>query len=589
MYAYGIVGNCQVSALVSEKGSLDWLCLPRPDSAPVFGKLLDPEGGCFVVEPEGEYTSEQTYLRHTNILKTVYKTKDGAEFSVTDFCPRFNQFGRIFRPIHFIRIVEPMNGEARVRVTCSPVQGWNKKPSKASRGNAHLRWHSNDDILRLSTDMSITHLIEQSSFSLNKKIYFVLTWNSSLDSDLPRLAEDYLGETQKYWLTWVKHCSIPTLFQEETIRSALALKLHCYEDTGAILAGITTSLPEEVGGVRNWDYRFCWLRDAYFVLSSLKLLGQFEEMEGFLRFLLNVVAEGDVMRDGLAPLYSLDHQKPGAELTLDNWNGFRGSKPVRICNQASEHVQNDVYGEMVLALAPIFFDTRFRHLRSSDCEHLLELLVKQCSMRISQADAGPWEIRTEWREHSFSNLLCWAGLERARRIQKMGYLRDLPFDLSVELERAETALNGAVRGGTLRNGAKDESVDASLLLMPIFRYPDNEICKATVEKIFADLQVPGSPPGYLYRYIRKDDFGKPQSAFLICGFWLVQALAKVGGIEQATAVLRGLMKSANCLGLYSEHYDPLLNSQSGNFPQAYSHVGQINAAFAVSPIWSDIL
>ena len=589
MYNYGLIGNCQVSAHISGNGSIDWLCLPKPDSPPVFGKILDPEGGNFEVIPEGEYTCTQNYLPHTNILVTHYKTSEGSEFRVTDFCPRFIQYGRLFRPPSLFRIVEPVKGECRIRVVCNPVVGWSKLKPKVSRANAHLRWNMDGEFLRLHTNMSLTHLLEQSNFQLTQKIYFAMTWDSSLNEDLERLSEDYLRETEKYWDLWVKHCSMPTMFQEETIRSALILKLHCYDDTGAILAALTTSLPEEFGGTRNWDYRFCWLRDAYFVLSALNALGHYEETENFMRFLSNVVADTDLAKDGLSPLYGLDHQRPDPELILENWAGYRASAPVRINNQASEHVQNDVYGEMVMSLSPVFLDSRFMHLRSKANEHLLEQLLVQCAERISQVDAGPWEIRTEWREHSFSNLACYAGLARGVELQKLGFLKDYPGNLTQQLERAEKSLEAAVRDGALRNGPKDDTVDASLLMMPVFRHSSTEVCSKTVDLIARSLQMQDSPKGYLYRYLRKDDFGKPQSAFLVCGFWLVQALTKCSRQEEGREILKNLLPAANSLGLYAEHFEPITGVQSGNFPQAYSHVGLINAAFAVSPTWGDIL
>ncbi|MGZ5545717.1 MAG: glycoside hydrolase family 15 protein [Limisphaerales bacterium] len=589
MYHYGLIGNCQISAHVSDQASIDWFCVPKPDSPPVFGKLLDPDGGSFSVVPEGEFSTSQSYIPHTNILLTHFKCRDGGEFRVIDFCPRFSQFGRMFRPVSLMRMIEPVKGECRIRVICDPVMGWKKTRPHMNRANSHLRWGMDEEFLRLYTNMSLTTLGDGSSFLLSQKLYFALTWGSSLQEDLQRLSEDYLRETERYWNTWVKHCSIPTLFQEETIRSALALKLHCYEDTGAILAALTTSLPEEIGGSRNWDYRFCWLRDAYFVLSALNALGHFEETEQFLKFLLNVVADTDLAREGLSPVYGLDHQRPSAEFIVENWQGFAGSAPVRVNNQASEHVQNDVYGEMVLSLSPVFFDARFRHLRTKEIERLLISLLNECAARIGQVDAGPWEIRTEWREHSFSNLACYAGLARGVELQRRGILREYPSDLNAEMKAASDALARAVRDGTLRNGPKDETVDASLLLLPIFRHSDLELCHRTVNQIFQGLQIPGAPKGFLYRYDRKDDFGIPQSAFLVCGFWLVQALAKCGRYEEARAILDNLTCSANSLGLYAEHFDPRTGVQSGNFPQAYSHVGLINSAFAVSPAWSDLL
>lgn len=589
MYKYGLIGNCQVSAHVSDQASIDWLCFPKPDCPPVFGKLLDPDGGSFAIVPEGNFTCTQSYLLHTNILATNFKCENDSEFRVIDFCPRFMQFGRMFRPISLFRIVEPIRGECRIRVVCDPVVGWTKTAPHMSRANAHVRWSMDGEFLRLHTNMSLTHLTDNAFFALREKLYFALTWSSPLNEDLERMSEDYLRETEKYWNTWVKHCSIPTLFQEETIRSALALKLHCYEDTGAILAALTTSLPEEFGGTRNWDYRFCWLRDAYFVLSAFNALGHFEETENFLKFLLNVVADTDLAKEGLSPVYGLDHQRPSKELILENWKGYRGSAPVRVNNQASEHVQNDVYGEMVLSLSPVFFDARFRHLRSKDYERLLDSLIRECAARVSQVDAGPWEIRTDWREHSFSNLACYAGLARGVELQKRGFLSDYDGDLVAQMRKAEAALTAAVRNGTLRNGPRDETVDASLLLLPIFRHVNPDLCSNTVNLIFETLQLKGAPAGFLYRYDRRDDFGLPQSAFLVCGFWLVQALAKIKRDDEAREVLSNLLPAANSLGLYAEHFDPRTGIQSGNFPQAYSHVGLINAAFAVSPAWSAVL
>jgi GH15 family glucan-1,4-alpha-glucosidase len=472
------------------------------------------------------------------------------------------------------------------------VDGWSKKPLYAMRASSHVRWELNGDNLRLNTNMSITQLLQGDSFSLKGKVYFALSWSSPFQEDLARTIEDYLKETERYWDMWVKHCSIPMLFQEQTIRSALTLKLHCYEDTGAILAALTTSLPEEVGGVRNWDYRFCWLRDAYFVLSALNNLGHFEEMEGFLRFLLNTAAGCDIEKDGLGPVYTLDHRRPVPERLHENWQGFHGSQPVRSNNQAGDHVQNDVYGEMVLSLTPIFFDERFFHFRSMDYERLLESLVRLCAKTISQPDAGLWELRGGWNEHTFSNLTCWAGLERAQRLQKLGFLRHVNIDVNREVQRADQALRRAVQGGSLRNSPTDPTFDASLLLLPVFRYPDEALCQQTVLAIHEALRIPWNqsvPSPFLYRYLRHDDFGTPESAFMICSFWLVQSLARIGRKEQGIEILKNLLPAANHLGLFSEHFDPKTKQQLGNFPQAYSHVGQINATFAVSPLWSEIL
>ncbi len=591
MYPYGLIGNCQAAALVSSHGSIDWLCLPRPDSPPVFGRLLDSEGGHFSAEAVGKSNGSQKYIPNTAVLVTTVTCEDGGQFKVTDFCPRYYQYGRIYRPIEIFRCIEPIHGSPTIRVSCRPVKGWSKESIRPIRGNSHLRYDLDDDYLRVVTNMSLTYLIDETSFTLNEPIYFGLTWGTGIEEDLPQLFHRSLNQTIDYWNTWVKHCSIPSLYQKETIRSALTLKLHCYEDTGAILAALTTSLPEERGCSRNWDYRYCWLRDAYFTLTAFHNLGHFEETEGFIKFLLNIAEKHDHSRERLRPVYRLDQSLPLPEAEHLNWDGYDGSRPVRSNNQAAEHIQNDVYGEMILTLAPIYFDERFQHLRNPEHDKLLGHLANLCSKNIAKPDAGIWEIRNGWQEHTFSNLMCWAGLDRISRIRDKGFLQTLNLDLNGAKTSAESAVRLAIIKGSLRNGPKDDSFDAALLQLSVLRFPDEDVVKQTVEQIHAKLRFGSEPKesSFLYRYLRKDDVGHPQSAFLICSFWLVQALARIGKIAEAQSVMCEIMTSCNDLGLFAEHFVPKTREQLGNFPQAYSHVGQINAAFAISPPWSDVI
>ncbi len=589
MYNYGLIGNCNVSALVHESGTIDWLCLPRPDSQPVFGRLLDSEGGAFSIElaSESSKSFQQKYLENTNILTTVIRSPEGA-FRITDFCPRFEQHGRLFRPLNLFRIVEPIEGSPSIRVSFKPVSGWDKKSVPASTGNSHLRFEIRESVLRLTTNMPLTYLNDGTAFQLKEKLYFCLGWNSSLEEDLIQVSERFLSQTEHYWKSWVKHCSIPSLYQRETIRSALALKLHCFEDTGAILAALTTSLPEDRGGNRNWDYRHCWLRDSYFVLSAFHNLGHFEEMEGFLKFLLDIAHHHEASKGRLSPVYSLNRELPVPETIHSNWSGFQNSSPVRSNNQAAEHVQNDVYGEMILTLAPIFFDERFLHLRTKEHEELLGHLATLASNSIGMPDAGPWEVRDGWQKHSFTNLMCWAGLERLERIQKSGYLKNISIQLSGQIERAERELELAIKENSLRNGLNDESFDAALSLLAVLRYSDKKLSSNTLDCIIRTLWVPDGN-GFFFRYLRKDDFGVPKSAFVVCSFWIAQALARLKRNDEAQSILNEAVLSANHLGLFSEHFDPINKRQLGNFPQTYSHVGLINAAFEISPPWSEVL
>ncbi len=593
MYPYGLIGNCQISALVSKAGSIDWLCLPRPDSDPVFGYLLDPDGGHFSINAagKGDASSRQYYIENTNILTTDISTSETDSFRITDFCPRFVQHGRMFRPMMVCRIVEPLTGSPNIKVTCKPVAGWSKEPVRPVRGNSHLRFEFSNDSLSLATNMPLTYLSEETAFPLKEKLYFVLSWSAAIEEDLQQMTERFLAQTEDYWRTWVKHCSIPSLFQKETIRSALVLKLHCYEDTGAILAALTTSLPEEVGAQRNWDYRYCWLRDAYFVLSAFHNLGHFEEMDGYLKFLLGIAQKHKESHERLAPVYSLSQDLPVPETIRSLWRGYNGQSPVRTNNQAAEHIQNDVYGELALTLAPIYLDDRFVHLRDKVHEDMLSNLARLCERSISTPDAGLWEVRNGWQEHSFTNLMSWAGLERTVRIQNREYLKNLSLDTIKARDRAFAAIQKATNSGSIRNGPNDTSFDAALALASVLRLPEEKLCRETIRDIQKNLALSAERPNssFFYRYVRNDDFGKPASAFVICSFWVAQGLARLGCREEAQRFLEDAAGAANHVGLFSEHFLPATRTQLGNFPQAYSHVGLINSAFAVSPPWSEVL
>lgn len=592
MYHYGLIGNCQILALVDASARVAWLSMPRPDAPPLFGAMLDPEGGSFAVEAASPLGSSQRYVPNTNVLVTRIEAQDGV-FDVIDFCPRFDRNGSMFRPAAMTRIVRPVSGTPLVRVVVDPVDGWDKRPVPMERGHGFLQFAVEGEYARLSTDAPLTHVVDRSSFPLEKSLHFVLTHAHKCEEDVEQVAEDQLRRTEEYWRTWVKHCQIPSRYQRETIRSALALKLHVFEETGAILAAATTSLPEYPGEVRNWDYRLCWLRDAYYTLSAFHRLGHFEEMEGFLRFLLGIVRTDATGEEPLPPVYRVDRSIPIPELTHDRWQGFADSRPVRSGNAAATQLQHDVYGELVLALAPIFLDERFAHLRTPSNARLLAVLGRRCAETTGKVDAGLWELRDGDQEHSFTNLMNWVGLNRLEKIFRHRSFPEevaLP-DPSEALAHAERRLRAAVVDGTLRNGPTDPSYNAALLQLPVLRFPDEELCRRTVDAIHADLRVgtDGPEKHLLFRYRRADDFGVPKIPFVFCSFWLAQALARLGRVSEALEVLETTKAAANPLGLYAEHFDPATGTQWGNFPQAYSHVGQILAAFAASPDWSDVL
>lgn len=591
MYNLGLVGNCQVSALIDNEGGLQWLCMPRPDSEPVVGRLLDPEAGIFLIKPSEAARSEQAYRNNTAILDTKWTVSDEQAFTVTDFCPRFEQHGRIYRPAAFFRVVEPTKGETRIKVDFKAINGWTKDIVRAERGNSHLRFAMSQGVLRFVTNMPLTYLLSEQEFLLQEPLYFALLWDMPLEDDIKRVSLSFLQKTEDYWRTWIKHASIPSLYQTEVIRSAITLKLHVYEDTGAILAATTTSLPEHPGSPRNWDYRFCWVRDTFFTLTALFHLSHYEEMEGFIRFVMNIV---DYHQD-LAPVYTIDKELPLPEMTLDHWRGYQDSRPVRVKNAAATQVQNDVYGELVLTLAPIYRDERFIHLRNSHLEKMILWLGEKCIQSIGQPDAGLWELRGLQQEHTFTNIMCWAGLDR---IVKILELKPFPSAEPTTLgrfrqyrEKAAARIRAAVVDGTLRNGPEDPSYDASVLLLPILGYPDRELSLRTTEVIAKELAAihDGERSSFLYRYKRADDFGLPESSFMICSYWLAQAWAACGKKDEGLRLLGVLQECANPLGLLPEHWDNVKKRHLGNFPQTYSHVGLINAAFASAPPWIEVL
>lgn len=582
----GLIGNCQFSALVHRNGSVVWCCVPRFDSEPVFASLLDEaDGGSFLVAPADGELGTMSYLENTNILETRFDTKTGS-FRVLDFAPRFSQYDRIFRPTQIMRIVEPLEGSPRIRVVCDPRIGWSKNKPVRVQGSNHVRFEGFESQLRLTTDIPISYL-GGPSFSLTDRRQLVLTWGAPVEEPLRPLSDRFLVATQQYWQRWVKQCNVPPRYQDAVIRSALALKLHCFEDTGAIIAATTTSIPEAPGSGRTWDYRYCWLRDSYYSLGAFRLLGQFEERESFIHYLLNIA--GGAPDLNLMPLYCIDGRPGPDEQILDHWSGFNGEKPVRVGNGASTHIQNDVFGEMVLSLAPIFLDERFSAERSPAVLKLIERLARKAISVAGQPDAGIWEYRTEWKPQTFSNLMCWAAADRMARVAAL-HVRNHEAEFRSAAEKIQQQiLQRAWCPVTNRFGATYDGneLDASLLQMAFLRFLPQRDGKLT-ETIQA-VRTGLSNDGWLYRYRLDDGFGSPKVAFTICTFWLVEALAEVGRMDDAKELMDRVHSVLTPLGLIAEDYETATLRMWGNFPQAYSHVGLIHAAFAASPSWTDVL
>lgn len=580
----GIIGNCSYSALVSG-GSVEWLCWPRPDSSFVFGPLLDRErGGSFVIEGVDTPDVRQEYLENTNVLRTVFSGEAGS-FELLDFAPRFVQYDRPFKPSMLVRILRPLSGDPRVRIACRPVGDYGRGVAGSWRASNHIEYTDLPAPVRLTTNVALSYVEEERSFLLESDRHLVLTWGEPLEAGLEETAERFLERTLDYWRQWVKRTRVPRDYQAEVIRSALVLKLHQYEDTGALLAATTTSLPEHPGSGRTWDYRYCWLRDAYFTLNAFERLGHSEEMEHFLLYLRNVAEKHDRK---LRPVYTITGGSKADELELDYLDGFQGEKPVRIGNQAFEHVQNDVYGEMILAVSRLLLDARFvGSLPTPHAIDLVQRLLDSIDERLDEPDAGLWELRGVRKLHSFTLLMHWAGAGRAVEIGDRLGVPGLCDQANAIAERARRLLEERCWNtelGALTQAAGETALDASMLLALHFGFfpPDDPRATSHVEAIRGALSIDG---GMLRRYSVPDDFGHPEAAFTVCSFWLVEALALLGRADEARQLFEHLLSLDNGLGLYSEDILPGTLEQSGNFPQTYSHVGLINAAFRLSRSW----
>ncbi|PUZ23293.1 glycosyl hydrolase [Chitinophaga parva] len=580
-YKTGIIGNCAFIAHIGMNTNVEWLCWPRMDSSFVFGGLLDPQkGGEFSILPDGEFTSHQYYLDNTNILVTEITAQDGNSYRVTDFAPRFFQYDRYFKPLMMIRKVEPLQQTARVRVRCNPVCEYGSMPQQKFRGSSHIEFDGCTERMRLTTNIPISYIMEDQFFVLNEVKYMVLTYGNPLEAALVSTADRFFRETERYWRTWIKHSSIANYFQPYVIRSALALKIHQFEDTGAIIAASTTSLPEFPGSGRNWDYRYCWLRDTYYVITSLNHIGHFEEMEKYFNYITDISFSEDFRYQ---PLYGITGTKELVETILPHLSGYQGNQPVRIGNQAYEHIQNDIYGQVLISMLPLYTDHRFIFSERKDSARWVAYLLDKIERTIDEKDAGIWEFRNFANVHCYSNLFQWAGCSAAEKMART--IGDINLENRARGLKERAAANIESCYDPLRkvytNAAGGTALDASTLQLINMQYldPNSERARDHLAALEKELKTPN---GLFYRYLHSDDFGKPKTTFLVCAFWYVEALACVGRLEDAQREFGNLLKFSNHLLLFSEDVDEEDGSQWGNFPQAYSHVGLMNAAYRIA-------
>jgi GH15 family glucan-1,4-alpha-glucosidase len=589
------IGNCTVSALINRNCEIVWSCFPRLDGEPVFCSLLngstkpdtaDNARGVFGIELVGMVRCEQSYVENTAILVSVMSDERGNAIEVIDFAPRYLQYDRVYRPPMLIRRVRPLSGRPRVRVRLRPVFGWGEQRPEITRGSNHLRFVGPFQTLRLTTDVSISYVIEERPFLVDLPVSFVLGADETLRADIDTSARESLERTLEHWQSWTRSLSIPFEWQEAVIRAAITLKLCNFEESGAIVAAMTTSIPEAPGTERNWDYRYCWLRDAYFVIQALNRLGVTRTMEDYITFIGNVAADSGTA--DLQPLYGITRERIIEEHVAAALPGYRGMGPVRVGNAAYSQQQHDVYGSVVLASTHAFFDRRMIRPANPLLFEGLERLAERAALVFDQPDAGPWELRTKSSVHTFSSVMCWAALDRVAKIAKAIGLPEKEAKYRVEADRLHTIIVERCWNAELNSFVSTfngRELDATLLLLHELDFlpPSDPRIVATVDAVGQAL----ARDDLMLRYAVEDDFGRPQTAFLICAFWYIDALNAIGRREEARRLFERVLALRNSFGLFSEDVDLKTGELWGNFPQTYSMVGLINAAMRLSMSWED--
>lgn len=587
-----VLGNCSYGVLMDDRARIMWSCLPRFDGDPAFCALLngdadDQSSGVYAVDIVDFARSEQYYLHNTAIIATTLYDTHGSAVEIIDFAPRFKQLGRIYRPVMVVRQVRPVIGTPRIRVRLRPFADYGGRLPDKTHGSNHIRYVMPQLTLRLTTDMPISYILQEEAFVLETDGVLILGPDETLNRPIAEAGREFREKTAEYWREWCQFLSIPFEWQDAVIRAAITLKLCSFEETGAIVAAMTTSIPEAPGSGRNWDYRYCWLRDAYFVVHALNRLGATRTMEEYLRYITNVVATSE--NGHLQPVYGITLESRLVEREEGHLKGYRGMGPVRVGNQAYEHIQNDVYGSVVLAAAQMFFDQRLNRPGDLKVFDRLERVGEQSVAVFGKPDAGLWEFRTIAKVHTFSAIMCWAACDRLSKIAKQlgldpraKYWRDHADRMHKVI--CDEAWNPQLNSFVDSFGDGDQ-IDASLLLLHHLGFLDagDPRFAGTVARVEQVLRR----GDYLFRYTEPDDFGAPETAFTICTFWYIDALAALGRMDEARALFENVLDCRNHVGLLSEDLDPRTGELWGNFPQTYSMVGLISSAMRLSKSWEE--
>jgi GH15 family glucan-1,4-alpha-glucosidase len=581
---YGIIGNCKSAALVAKNGSIDWCCLPEFDSPSIFAKLLDDDiGGSFGFEVDDSYKIKQSYDSETAILVTTFTSGENS-FELHDFMPRyFKNEGTYFAPPEIIRFLKLISGKPSFKVIYEPkleyAQG--KTTSFIKKDFiASLTHEVKFDTVFLYTSFDKESVAEGKKIVLKENGFFLLSYNEKIFLPTTKSVFLDLERTKIYWLDWSQQTPTYKKFDKEIKRSAITLKLLSYDKTGAVLAAATTSLPETIGGVRNWDYRFCWIRDASMVIKVVSELGHKNIAKRYLQFIIDLIPDKD---EKLQIMYGINREKKLTEETLDHLSGYKGSKPVRVGNAAYEQVQHDIYGILMDVIYELIKQFSVDIQNGEELWGITKGIVWIVEKHWQEADKGIWEFRSEDKHFTFSKVLCWTAVDRAIKVAEMLNKQHKiekwkPLEAQIRKDIMDKAWNEKKQAFTQSYGS--EHMDASVLLMESYGFIDAKNPKyvSTVWAVEKDL----CNDGLLYRYKNEDDFGEPSSSFTICTFWFINSLFKIGEEERALKQFEQLLSYSNHLGLFSEDVDFKTKRLLGNFPQAYSHLALIECAINFS-------
>ncbi|MBN2610710.1 MAG: glycoside hydrolase family 15 protein [Bacteroidales bacterium] len=581
---YGVIGNCRSAALISQTGSIDWLCLPKFDSPSIFAKILDDEaGGSFEIIAEPGYNYSQSYIRRTNILVTKV-WNDSNAFEIVDFMPRYiSESGSHYNPPDIIRYIKYKTGTPRFRVVYNPRLEYGRYITKTRIHNDYIKSHTTRgsyDSVYLYTNLDKRKVLKGETIELKEDGFFLLSYNQKILKQTTDREYLKLQRTKVYWLNWAERTKVYSKYNGQIIRSALVLKLLSYDNSGAILAAVTTSLPESIGDIRNWDYRYCWLRDSSMVIKVMTDLGHANVARRYLKFIRQIIPDKD---EKIQIMYGINGERKLSESILGHLTGFADSAPVRVGNAAYKQKQNDIYGILMDTIYQQFrlFDVSLEN--SEDLWTITRSIVRIVEENWKKPDRGIWEIRNEKKHFTFSKVLCWVAVDRAIKIALLikqdEFLKSWQrLKEKIKNDVLDNAWNEEMQAFTQSYGSTD--MDASVLLMEPYGFIEaaDEKYKSTVAAVKKHL----SHNGLLYRYKNRDDFGTPSSAFTICTFWLINSMYKTGEKEEAIKLFDKILGYANHLGLYSEDIDFNTKQLLGNFPQAYSHLALIETAVNLS-------